>query len=110
MQYDLAGMIQTQGPAGSNATLNAKWAIIRDYVENSGAFTFNSATGNYTISNNDGFANGQIGGGCYLWTDTVYNVQRGYCLALSPQISSQELNSSTFDNQDFQVNKFWGNG
>ena len=62
------------------------------------------------MNNNDGFTGGQVGSGCYLWTDTVYNVQRGYCLALSPQISQQELNSSTFDNQDFQVNKFWGSG
>ena len=79
-------------------------------MENSGAFTFDSTTGNYTMNNNDGFTGGQVGCGCYLWTDTVYNVQRGYCLALSPQISQQELNSSTFDNQDFQVNKFWGSG
>ena len=100
-QYDLTSMIQTQGPAGTDPVTNAKWTIIRDYVEHSGAFTYNSATGNYSINNNDA---------CYLWTDTVYNVKRGYCLALSPDISSQELNSSTFDNQEFMVNKFWGSG
>ena len=108
VHYDLQAMIQTQGPAGSDPVTNAKWTIIRDYVEQSGAFSYNSATGNYSITNNDGFANGQIGGGCYIWTDTIYNVQRGYCLYVSPQISQQELDSGVFDGQTFRVNKLWG--
>lgn len=53
VQYNMTDMVQKMGPAGSNATLNAEWTIIKNYVENSRAFTYDATTGNYTINSND---------------------------------------------------------
>ena len=66
VQYNLQSMIQTQGPAGSDTVANAKFTIIRDYVQKSGAFTYNAATDNYTWNGNDNW-NGLSG--CYKGPD-----------------------------------------
>jgi hypothetical protein len=101
VQYDLPGMIQTLGPAGSDPVANAKFKIIRNYIETSGAFSYDTSTGNYTMNGNDGV---------YMWTDTIYNVQRGYQLAVNKPISTQELESGQFDSQTFKVVKYWASG
>jgi hypothetical protein len=94
-------MIQTLGPAGSDPVANAKFTIIRNYIETSGAFNYDSTTGNYTMNGNDAV---------YMWTDTIYNVQRGYQLAVNKPISTQELESGQFDSQTFKVVKYWASG
>jgi hypothetical protein len=48
VQYDLPEMIQTLGSAGSDSVANAKFTIIKNYVETSGAFTYSTTSGNYT--------------------------------------------------------------
>ena len=99
VQYDLAGMIQTQGPAGTDPILNAKWAIITDYVEHSGAFDHDSATGMYTMNNNDA---------ADLWTDTVGNIMRGYALVTTPVITQGELDNKQFNSNTIKVMLYYG--
>jgi hypothetical protein len=110
-QYDLPGMIRTLGPAGSNAVDNAKFTVIRDYIETSGAFTYNSATGSYTWNGNDKFGSNT---GCYKWTDDLPwpypDVDRGYCVISSTPIAKSELDSSIFTSGSFVVRKYYGAG
>ena len=93
--------MQTQGPPGSDPVTNAKWPIIKDYVEHSEAFTFDENTQTYFMKSDDAR---------FVWPDTTYNVYRGYEVYIAPVINQQELNSNQFDNQLFEVTKYWGEG
>ena len=95
-QYDLGGMIQTQGPDGSNATENAKFQIIRDYIVNSTAFDYNPITETYQMNNNDS---------SNTWTKNGVTV--GYAYGSSWNVSQQELDSGQFNNDTFFVDKFY---
>ena len=86
--YNLSDMIHNQGNE-SDPVAGAKFYIIKQYIENSSAFDYNSTTGNYSMNNEDAF-NG--------WTDTVYPVDRTYGIYSVPVISQQELDRGYFDN------------
>ena len=99
--YNRTDMMQTMGSKTIDPVTNAKYLIIANYTRYSGAFDYNTTTGNYTMNSNDE---------CNLYDKGSYAV--GYCIEdyAPPIISQQELDSHQFDSTIIKIQKISENG
>ncbi|MHA1989454.1 MAG: hypothetical protein ACW98A_00725 [Candidatus Hodarchaeales archaeon] len=88
VQYDMSSMVRTQGAEGTDPIENTKFTIIREYIETSGAFSYDSTLETYTMINDKD----------HTWVDTASNgVRRGYRVTSNVIVTKKELERGTFE-------------